>query len=79
MPATAVTPIDIDWLVSLVEQIVRESGDPTGFDARTWVEEWLSQPCPALGGRRPVEYMSTEDGRQVVRQVVEAMQSGAYL
>lgn len=70
---------DITWLVDIVDRIVHESGDPTGFDAKAWVERWISEPCRPLGNRRPSEYLDTEDGRRIVRGLVGAMQSGAYV
>lgn len=65
-------------LIGQVRRIVEESGDPTGFDAPLWVAHWLQTPVPALGGRPPMAYMDTAEGRAVVSQLVEQMQSGAY-
>lgn len=65
-------------LVGLVEQIVAESGDPASFDAATWTASWLQAAHPALGGRKPADYMDTADGRELVAGLVRQMQSGAY-
>jgi putative toxin-antitoxin system antitoxin component (TIGR02293 family) len=65
-------------LIGQVRRIVQESGDPTGFDAPLWVAHWLQAPVPALGGRPPMQFMDTAEGRAVVSQLVEQMQSGAY-
>lgn len=65
-------------LIGLVRRIVEESGDPTGFDAPLWVARWLQTPVPALRGRLPMQFMDTAEGRAVVFQLVEQMQSGAY-
>ena len=65
-------------LIALAERIVRESGDPKGFNAEAWVTRWLDNPCPALGGRRPADYMDTEDRRATVFNLVLMQQSGAY-
>ena len=65
-------------LTDLVETIVRESGDPTGFDAAQWVAAFLDASSPALGGRAPRELLSTADGRDVVFRLIGQMQSGAY-
>jgi hypothetical protein len=35
-------------LQDTVERIVGESGDPTGFSAHQWLNNWISQPVPAL-------------------------------
>lgn len=45
-------------LEQLVEKIVRESGSPEGFDARSWLKAWLTRPTPALGGKRPDEFLT---------------------
>lgn len=65
-------------LVGQVDQMVRESGNPEGFDAAKWLAAWLDQPQPALGGKRPSELMDTADGRGIVSDLVARMQSGAY-
>lgn len=65
-------------LVGQVEAIVSESGDMTGFDAAQWVADWLERPVPALGGKRPAEFMDTAEGQIMVTNLVAQMQSGAY-
>ncbi len=65
-------------LVALVDQIVRESGDPTGFDAAVWIAAFLDAPSAALGGRRPREFTDTDAGRTTVFMLVRRIQSGAY-
>lgn len=75
------TPPPFDRLLALVEQIVRESGDPErarDFDSVAWLNAWLSSPAPALGGRAPAEYLMTPDGVDLVSQLLGAQQSGAY-
>ncbi|QPF72257.1 DUF2384 domain-containing protein [Roseateles sp. DAIF2] len=65
-------------LVGQVEFIVEESGNPIGFNAAEWVARWLEQPLPALGGRRPAEFMDTPDGQALVSNLVARMYSGAH-
>lgn len=65
-------------LIGQVEEMVRTSGDPTGFDAARWVSAWLQEPLPALGGQRPADYMDTEEGRALVSGLIAQIQSGAY-
>ena len=65
-------------LSDLVGRIVRESGDPIGFETERWVAQFLDATSPALGGRRPREMLATSDGRNTVFQLVMQMQSGAY-
>lgn len=70
--------LGVVYLIAQVRRIVEESGDPAGFDAARWVADWLRAPAPALGGRPPVEYMDTAEGRAIVSRLVAQMQSGAY-
>lgn len=65
-------------LIGQVERIVKESGEPEGFDAGKWVAAWLERPQPALDGRRPAELMDSATGRQIVTDLVARIQSGAY-
>jgi putative toxin-antitoxin system antitoxin component (TIGR02293 family) len=65
-------------LLGQVESMVAESGNPRGFNAATWVADWLDRPQPALGGRRPGQLMDTADGRVLVSDLLSRMQSGAY-
>jgi len=70
--------IAVAELVAKVEQMVRESGPKEGFDARQWLLDWLTRPHPVLVGRRPEEFLDTEEDRQVLRDILGRMQSGAY-
>lgn len=70
--------LGIARLIGQADAIVRESGDPAGFDAAKWVAAWLDRPQAALGGRRPAELMDTADGRSIVSDLLARMQSGAY-
>lgn len=70
--------LGIARLVGQVSTVVKESGNPEGFDAAKWVAAWLDRPQQALGGKRPAELMDTADGRSIVSDLVARMQSGAY-
>ena len=65
-------------LIGQVDRMVKESGNPEGFDAAKWVAAWLERPHPALGGRRPAQLMDTGEGRGIVSDLIARMQSGAY-
>jgi putative toxin-antitoxin system antitoxin component (TIGR02293 family) len=65
-------------LVGQVEAMVRESGESEGFDAARWLAEWLERPNPALGRKRPAEFLDTADGRVLVSDLLSRMNSGAY-
>lgn len=70
--------VGLESLIDQVQAIVDESGDPTGFDAAKWLGEWIEQPLPALGGRKPSEYLDTITGQQYISSLIARMQSGAY-
>lgn len=65
-------------VVGLVEAMVAESGGPEGFDAATWVGDWITRPHPALGHIKPAELLDTGEGLQLVMQVLQQSQTGAY-
>lgn len=70
--------VGLSALVGQVEAMVAESGSLAGFDAAQWVARWLERPNPALGNRRPAEYMDTMAGQELVSALIARMQSGAY-
>ena len=67
-----------DVLLRQVEEMVQESGDPVGFDAADWLTRWLATPMPGLGGKRPGDYMGTEEGRGTVATLLEMARNGTY-
>jgi uncharacterized protein (DUF2384 family) len=67
-----------ETLVRQLEEIIQESGDPTGFDARAWMARWLTEPLPAFGGARPADLIDTMKGQGLVSSALARLQSGAY-
>jgi len=65
-------------LIGQVQSMVQESGDATGFDAAQWFNQWLERRLPALNNRRPAEFMTTAEGRQLLSTLLASAQSGAY-
>lgn len=65
-------------LVGQVENMVAESGDPTGFDASKWVGNWIEESLPALGGRAPKEFLDTAEGQNLVSNLLSRIQSGTF-
>lgn len=65
-------------LANRVQDIVRESGTNAAFNAFEWTGRWLGRPNAALGGVTPESLMDTIEGRALVAQVIDHMQSGAY-
>ena len=70
--------LGVGRLLGQVQTMVRESGNPEGFDTSAWLSAWMSAPVPALGGARPLDFMDTMTGQALVSQILAQMQSGAY-
>lgn len=66
-------------LISQVQRMVNESGNPEGFVAAVWLANWLKQPNPALDRISPGEYMDTAEGFNLLSDILARMQSGAYV
>ncbi|WP_460534062.1 antitoxin Xre/MbcA/ParS toxin-binding domain-containing protein [Chitinimonas naiadis] len=52
--------------------------DEPGFDAAKWLDDWVRQPVPALGGVRPIELLDTAEGFELVVSTLAAIENGAY-
>lgn len=68
-------------LVGQVQTMLEQSGDPElmkNFDAPKWLARWIEEPIPALGDKRPADYMDTNEGREMVSRLLLMMQTGAY-
>lgn len=70
--------LGVETLIGMVQAMVDQSGDPTGFDAARWVSDWLTKPLPALAGATPASYMDTFEGQRLVAELLSMSQSGAY-
>ena len=70
--------IGMSRLIGQVQTMVNEAGNPEGFDAAAWLANWMEQGLPALGGRKPSEYMDTAVGQALVSQLLDQIRSGAY-
>lgn len=64
-------------VVRLVGQVKDMVADDR-FDAGEWVSKWLETSIPALGGRKPAEFMDTSEGQQLVARTLAQVESGAY-
>ena len=70
--------LQIQRLIGLVQKMVQDYGDPTGFDAGQWLGQWIEQPNPALAGALPADYLDTASGVGMVESLLHKMVSGAY-
>jgi putative toxin-antitoxin system antitoxin component (TIGR02293 family) len=67
-------------LLALADDIVADSTAPEAetFNTAKWLGQWIEQPQPALGGRKPSELLDTPTGVAMVTQLLGAIRSGAY-
>ncbi len=65
-------------LTDLVQQIVMESGNPEGFNAEVWLQEWLAEPLPAFGNRRPWDVLHEPEGLALIRATLLQIQKGSF-
>jgi hypothetical protein len=65
-------------LIDLVQQIVMESGNPEGFSAQAWLQEWLAAPLPAFGNRCPWDVLREPDGLTLVQATLLQIQKGSF-
>jgi putative toxin-antitoxin system antitoxin component (TIGR02293 family) len=70
--------LSVENLIDLVQNMVEQSGDPSGFNAARWLSDWLTRPLPALAGATPASYMDTFEGQKLVAELLSMSQSGAY-
>jgi putative toxin-antitoxin system antitoxin component (TIGR02293 family) len=77
-PAEGERVLGFGRLLGQIQTMVRESGNPEGFNASAWLSAWMTAPVPALSGARPLDLMDTMTGQALVSQLLSQMQSGAY-
>ena len=65
-------------LTDLVQQIVMESGNPEGFNAEAWLQEWLAAPLPAFGNRRPWDVLQEPEGLALIQATLLQIQKGSF-
>ncbi len=70
--------IDRDYLVDQVKQMVIECGNPVGFDAAKWIDNWLDTPNFRLNGDKPSVWLDTEERSAHISHMLACIQSGAY-
>ena len=73
--------IGLARLLAMARDIVEDSTAPEAqkFDTANWLGQWIEQPQPALGGRKPSALLDTPTGVAMVTKLLGAIRSGAYL
>lgn len=70
--------LGMEALIGQVQVMIEQAGDGSPFDAAVWVAAWLQRPVPALGGRKPAEFMDSVEGQKLVAHTLAMAHSGAY-
>jgi len=67
-------------LLSTAQAVVSNSTTPRakGFDTAKWLGEWIELRQPALGGRKPADFLDTPTGVKVVLRLLGSIESGSY-
>ena len=65
-------------LISQVDKIMSESSDTKNFDSKSWVLDWINEPQPALGNKKPYLFLDSQDGFKQVSKIIAQIQSGTY-
>jgi len=65
-------------LINITAEMVKDSGGPDDFDAAKWVGEWIESPHPALGAKKPADYLDTPEGLEFIKGLLQQSQTGAY-
>lgn len=64
-------------LVKVVERMI-PAGKEKGFNASEWVAVWLAKPHPALGGKKPEDFLDSADGRGTINRLLLKIATDAY-
>lgn len=70
----------IMWIAHLIGQFQRfaaQSGYSRGFDAASWLADWLDQGHPVLKDRTPADFFETAEGRSLISSLL-AEESDPY-
>lgn len=65
-------------LIGQVEAMLEGRAGADGFDPRAWLSEWLRAPLPALDNRRPIEFLGTIEGQNLVSTTLDRIAGGVY-
>ena len=68
---------DLGEMLAVVRDFL--PAERTDFNIPRWFTRWIGVPQPSLGGRKPEEILDTPTGRRLVKRLVGALGSGAYL
>lgn len=64
-------------LIATVDQIVAQSGNPTNFDAASWIDRWVTELLPALGVT-PRDYILAGNECELLVKLLLQAQSSSF-
>ncbi len=69
----------VDEIRAYANAVIRPCLSDSSFDLDEWLDKWLLRPQPSLGGRTAYDTLNESDGVEMVKRMLGAMVSGAYL
>jgi uncharacterized protein (DUF2384 family) len=69
---------DLEELIEIAEKLL-PAEDRKTVDIHKWFGDWIQIQQPALAGHAPIEILDQPAGREMVKRVLGALASGAYL
>ena len=79
--APGIAVLALQGLMAKAHQVAEATVDPdvlARFDVDEWLGRWLQTPMPALGAKRPAEFLDVPSGQAIVSRLLGALESGAY-
>lgn len=61
-------------LPNIDESLYRAGID--ALESDTYLIQWMCEPVPSLGGKRPIEVAETEEGRREIRKALHRISHG---
>lgn len=77
-PAESERIVGFARLIGQVQTMVENTDGSAEFDAAEWLSRWLREPLPALGGAKPIDYMDTVTGQDLISQKLDQIAHGVY-
>jgi len=69
--------LQLESLIGQTVERIGESGNPGGFNAATWMVDWINSPNQTLVGKRPAQYLNTLRGHKIVSDILAKAQLGS--
>lgn len=64
-------------LLGDLRRLLQESGyEDNQFDLAAWLDAWLEEPSPSLGGATPAQALLNPSGLALVKTLLERMRGG---